>query len=416
MKQSLGAWGLALSCLFFCLPAKAATFTFTKIADESDSFSSGNFSSPALNDSGTVVFGGALEKVGPGIFTGSGGAITTIADTTGPFSSFRFPEAFYSSMPSINNAGTVAFNALLDDGSEGIFTSRNGAITTIADTNGPFSSFSSPTINNRGTLAFQALLDDGSEGIFTSSGGIITTIADSLGPFSRFSLPFGVPTIPAINNQNAVVFRALLSNGEAGIFVGDGQTITTIADTNGPFSDFNRIPDINDQGVVAFRAALDQGFRPDLPDQGEGIFISDKGEITAIADTNGPVFGVFRGFSNPGINNQGTIAFSYSDIDGSAYGIFNGPDPVLNWVTKGIDVSLEGDKGDFGFGAVNNQGQIAFISGDHAGIYRADPVSQAEPTSVPEPSNVAGLFALAGLGALNSKLRHRRNVGRMIKL
>lgn len=408
MKECLGGCGLAVGCLFLGFPAEAATFTFTKIADESDSFFSGNFSLPALNDSGTVVFRGSSDKVGEGIFTGSGGAITTIADTQGPF--FGFPDNFAKG-PVINNAGTVAFNALLDDGSEGIFTSRNGSITTIADTNGPFSRFSSPTINNRGTLAFKAFLDDGVEGIFTSSGGVITAIADSRGPFSSFSQLFGIPSIPAINNQNAVAFRALLNSGEAGIFVSDGKTITTIADTKGQFSDFGSEPDINDQGIVAFLAGLDQDFRPDLPDQGEGIFISDKGEITAIADTNGPVFGEFRGFSNPGINNQGTVAFSYSDVDAIARGIFNGPDPVLNQVTKDIDSSLAGDKGEFGFGAINNQGQIAFLSGDYAGIYRADPVS----TPVPEPSNVAGLFALAGLGALSSKLRDRRKVGRKIK-
>lgn len=40
---------------------------------------------------------------------------------------------------SLNNSGTVAFSAILDTGQEGVFTG-DGAITTIADTSGPVSS------------------------------------------------------------------------------------------------------------------------------------------------------------------------------------------------------------------------------------------------------------------------------------
>lgn len=60
-----------------------------------------------------------------------------IADTSGEFSGFRYP-------PAINATGTVAFQAFLDTGGEGIFIFKNGVTTKIADTNGPFSSFAFP--------------------------------------------------------------------------------------------------------------------------------------------------------------------------------------------------------------------------------------------------------------------------------
>lgn len=71
-------------------------------------------------------------------------------------------------------------------------TQEAKAITLIADTSGPFSSFGAdlsnagPGINDRGTVAFRANLDTGGSGIFTGSGGPLTTIADTSGSFRSF--------------------------------------------------------------------------------------------------------------------------------------------------------------------------------------------------------------------------------------
>ena len=58
---------------------------------------------------------------------------TLIADTTGPFNGFSFKSV------SVNNAGTVSFLAGLSEGGSGIFTSSGGSVTTIA-TRPPFPS------------------------------------------------------------------------------------------------------------------------------------------------------------------------------------------------------------------------------------------------------------------------------------
>src|SRR3990172_5905431 len=129
--------------------ASATSNTFTNIA-------SGHYLGvlPSINDSGIVAF--SRHIFSPGIFTGSGGPITTIADDSGPFSGDF-------STPDINSSGTVAFKANLDSSGQGIFTGSGGQITTIADSSGPFSDFNAfsgprPSINDSGTVAFFATL------------------------------------------------------------------------------------------------------------------------------------------------------------------------------------------------------------------------------------------------------------------
>lgn len=75
---------------------------------------------------------------------------TNIADNSGPFIDFGFPFG-----PSINDSGTVAFAAFLNTGRRGVFTGSGGATTTIADSRGLFDTFSPfVSLNDSGTVAF----------------------------------------------------------------------------------------------------------------------------------------------------------------------------------------------------------------------------------------------------------------------
>jgi hypothetical protein len=97
--------------------------TFTAIVENSSGLSA---SDPSLNNFGRVAFQGSAF-VGDvqvlGIFTGQGGPITTVADSTGPYASFR--------EPALNDLGAVVFTADLDefgpDGRQiqGVFTGPN---------------------------------------------------------------------------------------------------------------------------------------------------------------------------------------------------------------------------------------------------------------------------------------------------
>ncbi len=58
--------------------------------------------------------------------------------------------------PGINDDGTVAFDATLDAGGVGVFTGNGGSLTTIADSSDGFLAFATQgvAINNQGDVAF----------------------------------------------------------------------------------------------------------------------------------------------------------------------------------------------------------------------------------------------------------------------
>ncbi len=264
--------------------------TSTHIATDPSSYGIGDdlFGDVAINNKGSVAFkeltfshGGNFSLV-----ISDGVNRTTIADENVYFK-FLF-DTF-----DLNNQGTVAFGAsLLDGGGSGIFTSNS--ITPIADTNGSFKSFGALSLNDGDNLAFHALLDDGSAGIFTSSNGSFTTIADTSGAFSSFSVhtfrsdgTFVSLDAPAINNNGTVAFGAQLDTGEYGIFtgadpvadkviaIGDplfGSTVTSLGFSNKGF---------NDASQIAFSAKLADG--------SGGVFRADPGDDGVVLDWGGTV-------------------------------------------------------------------------------------------------------------------------------
>jgi len=153
----------------------------------------------------------------------------------------------------------VTFKGFLDEGGEGIYTGSGGTLTTIASTIGPFFTdlYGSPDINDHGIVAFSAMLDGGLQGIFTGDGSTVTTIADTF---------WAIDSNPSINNSGMVAFKARPEVGqEAGIYIGpdpifdkvigtgdllDGSTVTSILS----FHD-----GLNDQGQIAFSASLADG-------------------------------------------------------------------------------------------------------------------------------------------------------------
>jgi hypothetical protein len=369
--------------LLLCLPvtanAEPVTYNFTLIADNTGPISGSNSNIfPSINSEGTVAFQAFLRNGGEGIFTGGGGPLTTIATNAPPSPISQFGPGQFSG-PSINDGGTVAFSAVLVGGGFGIFTGGGGPLTTIADTSGPFSSFQGTAINNSGVVAFGVDLKGGGSQILTASGGAFSVIADTGGLFGGVS----------INNRGTVAFVATnpISAG-SGLFTGNGGPLTTIVATNlSPFFQIGGIS-LNDRGTVAF-----EGFFSQAGGIGIGIFTGNGGPITTIADTSGP----FSNFFSPSINNAGEVAFQASLNAGGA-GIFTGPDPVSDKVIALGDALFGSTVRAIEFGggrSLNDAGQIvfdAFLADGREVIARAQ--------VVPEPSSLAmgSTAALLGLG------------------
>ncbi len=359
-------FGMVLNSLIIS-KAKAASFTFKKIVDPSSSPFGGPMSdlfSPAINDSGTVAFQAANGR-GEGIFTSSGGSFTTIADTVN--SSFGM---IFS--PSINNSGTVAFQAGLKGGTlngvgpgVGIYTGSGGSLTTISfDTNAGGILVSRPSINDSGTVAF---VDNKSGVTYTGNGGPRTFIANTAGgsPFinnqgtvsfvlpgaslvtrnrevtttiadtrNSFSSLFGNGS--PVNNNGIVAFEADLKSGGEGIFTGNGKSVTTIADTSDSFSGFST-PAINDEGTVAFEAGL--------KGSGGGIFTGSDPIADKVIANGDSLFGstvTFVDITNPqSLNNLGQIAFVAALADGTRSIYVATPVPEPSTIT-GSGLALAG--------------------------------------------------------------------------
>ena len=383
---------------------EAFAYTFTKIA-VSNSIANpfyDAFAAPSLNEQGTAVFPVWLntERTQEAIFAGNGGPLTIVADTKSPLFNTDYDNSpainKFAGTSIINNQGTVVFWAGLYPNpnagapiNTGIFTSNGGSFTTIAKVDDRFKGISAQSaINDGGTVVFTAAPDAGGIGIFTNNSGVITTIATA-SSFSMFASPM-------INNKGIVAFSQLdFLTEESGVFISDGKTTTTIADSSGSYSSVIGSA-INDKGTVAFLGTLKA--------IGDGIFSSSGGVITTLVDTSGS----FSNFSTPAINNQGLVAFK-GTLDTGVSGIFTGSDPVANKVIA-IGDTLFGSKItelSFSRKGLNNMGQITFraiFEDGTVGIFRADP----ETKSVPEPASVLGLLAVSALGV--SSIRRQQKL------
>jgi hypothetical protein len=93
------------------------------------------------------------------------------------------------------------------------------AFVNIADTSGPFRSFGGFTqLNDLGTVAFDAFLDDGRFGIFTGPDpGLDAVIRDGDPLFGSTMNALGVIGSPFLNNAGQLTFFYGLADGRMGI-------------------------------------------------------------------------------------------------------------------------------------------------------------------------------------------------------
>jgi hypothetical protein len=343
-------------------------YNITQIAHSGGSFFN-ILGSPSINNSGTVAFfayvrDSIVDHPRPGVFTGNGGPVTTIADSRDSdiFSSF-FSE------PSINDNGIVAFVGILKPRGEwGIFASNGLTRTTIADSSDLNQLITyyldyRIIINNQGVVVFS-----GDTGIFTGINRIFTTIAVS-------DFPNFVVYTPSINNLGVVAFGGAINirgpETAYGVFTGNGGSLTTILTTvNDPSKTVGPVG-INDHGTVAFVIGTNTG---------ETQFVTNDGKtLLSIVDSHDPPTPLIP--SN--LNNNGGMAIMQSppDARGATMTLFTVPAPVPVRVIGTGDALSGSTIVDFssGFGRVwiNNSGQIAFIvslADGSTGVYRADPV------------------------------------------
>lgn len=328
--------------------------SWTVIATTGERFSDFAPYVASVNDAGTVAFQAALRRGGTGVFTGSGGAVAEAAGLA--------LLAGVTSHPDLNGAGDTSFYGELPGGDQGVFLLRDGRLQTIADTRGPFASIGplGPTMNEAGTVAFRADRTAGVSGIFAGDGSAIATVADTEGSWSRFH------GLPVINGGGTVVFRADRKDGVQGIYAGREGSITTVAETGDFFETLALFPSVDDHGSVAFAATLRAG--------GAGIFTVNEGRNIRIIDTDG-AFETYRGALMTSAGAMVRIATPR----GGTLGLFAGPDPEADRILALGDQLLGSTVAELASNpvSVNAAGHVAIrarLTDGRQFVLRADPV------------------------------------------
>jgi hypothetical protein len=382
VKHALRA---AAVSLLLALPSLAfadfsyGAITYTDIADTfngSDNSQLGFF--PAINNAGQIAYTNLSTTTVEHVYLApaSPGPALTILDGATGYNSFT--------SLSLNNTGTVAFGARYTTGpgapANGLFTGSGGALSTVADATTsirPYSTGETPRINDNGQLSFVG--NAATQVIATKTGNTFATVVANDGHQFEFLYD------DAINNAGQVAFNTddYINSTNNGAFVyrytpGAGLiTVSRAASTTSVA--------INDNGFVAFQAAGGSG------NATLGLFASDGAATTHISDIHQNLPGTSilidsyaaNGEGTP-INNNGLVAFQASDNASANYGIYVGDGTNTTQILRRGQTLFGKTVRDFELGrdAINDSGQVTFwvsFTDNTAAIVRTS-------AAVPEPT------------------------------
>jgi hypothetical protein len=327
-------------------------FSFTVVATTGEQFADFTPYVASINDAGTVAFEATLRGGGSGVFAGAGGRVEELV---------RRPlDEGVTSHPDLNEARSTSFYGELPEGGQGVFLCRDGRVQTVADTHSGFASIGplGPTMNEAGTVAFRADPADGVSGIFAADGAAVSRIADTTDRWSRFQ------GLPVITGDGTVVFRADCRDGVQGIYAGRSGSMRAVAESGERFASLSLFPSANESGTIAFAATLRGG--------GQGVFTDDDGRIACVTDAD--AFETYRGAL---ITNAGAVVI-IATPRARRLGLFAGPDPAVDRILALGDALLDSTVEDFAANpvSVNGIGQVAIrasLADGRQVILRADP-------------------------------------------
>jgi hypothetical protein len=125
--------------------------------------------------------------------------------------------------PSLNILGRVAFLGFKTVGDEqvrGIFTSRGGAVTTVADSTGRYSTFGRPSLNDLGKVVFTADLDEFGpnglpvQGVFTGPDPVVDKVLKAGDRYDGVVVTSVFTCSEALNNLGQIVMTVQSENPE----------------------------------------------------------------------------------------------------------------------------------------------------------------------------------------------------------
>jgi hypothetical protein len=401
----------SLAMLLGSSPAWSVSYQFIKVADTTTQATPTqpirSFNWPVDIDDGVAVISVNWSLSRRGLFTGSGGALTKIAQNGDSTPIGALPA--FSGPPSING-GAVAFDAS-GPNTGAIFLGSGGPLAVIAKEGDPaptgnFVGFSNPQIAGDSTAFIGLYRNFLDSGVFLFADGALSTVVKTgdPAPTGAFTTLGGV----AFDGQQ-IAFIGQYGGADEGVFLVENDVPRPLAlagdaAPDGVFTDFFYYLSMRD-GTVAFNATFG-------PSSEQGIFTSNGGPLTTVVKTNDPApRGVFDEVGRP-FTNGATTAFLASYNDANDQGIFTGNGGPLDKVIAegeplfGSEV-LNFASTDSSAVGIDAQGNIAFY---YRLIDGREGVAIARP--VPEPATAVGLVVSAlvcvCMGQLSSLTKWRR--------
>ncbi len=417
-QSTPAAIGAGITFLVVCAGAHAQSWSFTRIADTSTivpgtTSNFQNFGVPSI-ENGVVGLTGYRSFPTPitaGVYTGTGGSLTVVADHTTPVpggtGNFTGFGLLTNSWPSLSD-GAIAFHGEIQSAVNptGTYLREGGQLhkvvdyqTAVPNSGGAnFSVMGHPSLQN-GRVAFVGWASGNVQrGVYSWQGGSLSVVADRSTP-----IPNGPGTFTDFFDcdldQGQIVFSAEGTGLHRGIYLCEtGGGLTRLYDTGVV------VPGGTGGNFTGFaRTALSHGHVAFWGTGGgtEGVYTDVNGQLQVLANHSTPPPGVswaaFGGFSSVSID-QGIVAFDAISGGGAFSGVFSTHTGTLDKVLASGDLLDGRIVADTGIGAQAIDGDsiaisVSFTNGSY-GIYMA---------TIPAP----GAMALLGAAGLLAARRRR---------
>jgi hypothetical protein len=364
-------------------------------------FSITNGTAPVLNNAGQVVFWASLSATSggtsddTGIYMYDGVALKTIVhenDAAPGGGNFDV----LADIPSLNEAGIVAFDSSLRNALNGIdnvgtYLNNGGGLVKLArrgeplpDGDGLFSQSVNTTVNAAGHLRIKASLMNTSSflGIYLHNGTSLVKLARVNDPVPEGNGQFDdFPDFKqGFNDADQVAFQATLRNTSGGfndnqgIYFYNGTALVNLAraggdvpEGNGQFASFPSSALVNSSGNVAFSAALRNTSGSSIDNS--GVYLHNGTALVNIARENATVpdgdGARFDGFDPPLLNDVGQLVF-YTSLRNTNFqtdvGIYRYSGGALAKIVRegATPPDGNGQYDSFSRLQLNNTGQIVF--------------------------------------------------------
>ena len=381
-------------------------------------------SPPALGPSDCVAVRAFLSGGGSRILRRCGAVVDAVAVTGQPapgggtFAEFTAGVAYGAQ-------GQIAFTAILDDGTTGIFLQAGGVGTSIARTGGAagvvLTSLRLIGVASDGRVGYRAGVLSAPDGLFIS--GRVQPVVQ-VGEANPAGGVFRTVTGASMNDAGTFAFRADGSDGSGGVFrvtstsvapvepvvregddVGGGTTVKSLPSS--------LVPSINASGAVAFRATLSGSTGS------AGVFVATPGsalqQIVSAreqSDTGGKLVQL----RDPAIADDGSVVVPASQT-GTGPSLFvyrAGAITALAKIGDATDIDTGLERFRFSGASVRDAAERAVFAGSRDGVFVGDAGGGMETVAfIGGPTPLGGTYAgfdppaadAAGIVAFGAEIR-----------